>query len=101
LTLAVSVRHAPGKDCGTDVDLEQLLRDVIVKICAVAPAQVQRGSTLEDLGIDSLAVAEIIVELEIHLDRELPIDMLRRLDRIRTVGDVLDELPRALGTSEP
>jgi len=82
------------------VDLEQLLRDVIVKVCDVAPAQVQRSAQLEDLGIDSLAVAEIIVELEIHLGRELPIDMLRRLDRIRTVGDVLDELPRALGTTE-
>lgn len=81
------------------MDLEQLLRDAIVKICDVAPEQVERRATLEDLGIDSLAVAEIIVEMEIHLDRELPIDMLRRLDRIRTVGDVLDELPRALGTN--
>ena len=78
------------------MDLEEALRDAIVKICDVRAERIERSTGLEDLGIDSLAVAEIIVELEIGLDRELPIEMLRRLDRVRSVGDVIDELQEAL-----
>jgi acyl carrier protein len=81
---------------GADAVLEVQLRDAIVKICDLPAEQIERASVLEDLGIDSLSVAEIIVELEIQLDRELPIDLLRRLDRVRTVGDVVDELGAAL-----
>ena len=73
-------------------DLEQLLCDAIVRICSIAPDRVVMDARLEDLEIDSLAVAEIIVELEMALDRELPIEMLRRLDRVETVGDVVSEL---------
>jgi acyl carrier protein len=43
-----------------------------------------------------LAVAEIIVELEMELDRELPVHILRHLDRIETVGDVAAEIEDAL-----
>ena len=53
---------------------------------------VQPESRLEDLGVDSLAVAEVIVEVEIRLGCELPIDVLRRLSYVETIGDVAREL---------
>jgi acyl carrier protein len=86
---------------GAVLDLENVLRDAIVKVADVPPEQVTRSVPLEALGIDSLAVAEILVELEIHLDRELPVDLLRRLDQVRTVGDVVDELAAVLLTPDP
>jgi acyl carrier protein len=68
--------------------LLSLLEQSIVAICDLTPDDVTPDRRLDDLGVDSLAVAEIIVDLEIRLGRELPIDLLRRLDQVETVGDV-------------
>jgi acyl carrier protein len=76
--------------------LSDALQQAIVKVCDLEPADVQPETRLQDLGVDSLAVAEIIVELELALDRQFPIHLLRRLDRIETVGDVAAELDVAL-----
>jgi acyl carrier protein len=80
-----------------DLDLDSALRESIAKICDVPVERVRGETLLTELGVDSLAVAEVIVELEIRLDRELPIHLLRRLDRVRTVDDVLGELSTELG----
>jgi acyl carrier protein len=48
------------------------------------------------LGIDSLSVAEVIVDVEMRLDRELPLDLLRRLDTVPTIAELARELERAL-----
>jgi len=79
------------------LDLDGALRESIAKICDVPVDQVHGETLLTELGVDSLAVAEIIVELEIRLDRELPIHLLRRLDQVRTVDDVLAELRTEIG----
>jgi len=74
----------------------ELLQAAIVKITGLDASAVQPATPLEDLGVDSLAIAEIIVELELALDRELPVHLLRRLDKVETVGDVERELADAL-----
>ena len=81
------------------MDLNIVLREAVAKVCDVAPERVTSETELEDLGIDSLAVAEIIVELEAALDCELPIHLFRELDGVRTVGDVSRELSKALSPS--
>ena len=84
-------------------DLTTLLRASIVVVCELRPEDVTPDSRLVDLGVDSLAVAEVIVDLEIRLGRELPIDLLRRLDQVETVGDVaaaLGELSGAAGVND-
>ena len=63
------------------------------------PAEsISDDSTLADLGFDSLAAAEVLTDIEIRLNAELPVDGLRRLTEARTVGDVVvilqDELAR-------
>jgi acyl carrier protein len=70
------------------MNLDEVLRESIARICGVAADQVSPASTLEDLGIDSLAVAEIITDLEIRTGIELPMDVLRGLGQLRTVGEV-------------
>lgn len=85
------------------VDFEALVRNAIVKVCALAPESVTCDTDLEVLGVDSMAVAEIIVELETELDCEFPVHVLRSLDGVHTVGDVASQLSLvvAAADSEP
>ena len=46
------------------MDLEVALRESIVKICGVSADDIRPTSTLDELGIDSLAAAELITDLE-------------------------------------
>jgi len=82
-------------------DLEQALTESIVKICGVSGDRVLPTSTLDELGIDSLTAAELITDLEIRLGEDLPVDVLRRLNRVRTVGDIAAELRAARARSSP
>jgi acyl carrier protein len=85
---------AAGREVG--VELAPLIKQAIVDVCGLDPAQVTDDSRLDALGVDSLSVAEVIVEVEMQLDRELPLEVLRRLDSVPTVGAVAAELERAL-----
>ena len=78
-----------------NLDIE--LRESIVRICGVPADQVTSASTLEDLGIDSLTAAEIITDVEIRAGIELPIDVLRGLNQMRTVGEVAGHLQAGVG----
>ena len=80
------------------MDLEAALRESIVRICGVPADQVSPASTLEDLGIDSLAAAEIITDVEIRTGAELPMDVLRGLGGLRTVGEVATHLQAGAGS---
>jgi acyl carrier protein len=87
------------------MNLDAALRESIVKICGVPAEQISSGSTLEDLGVDSLAAAEIITDVEIRTGIELPMDVLRSLGKMRTVGEVAAHLQAGVGSppvpSEP
>ena len=87
------------------MNLDAALRESIVKICGVPAEQISSGSTLEDLGVDSLAAAEIITDVEIRTGIELPMDVLRSLSKMRTVGEVAAHLQAGVGSphvpSEP
>ena len=81
-------------------ELERLVQRAISKICDIDPARVQPDAKLVELGVDSLAAAEVLVELEIALGRELPVDVLRRLDHADTVRAIATTLDAAFG-NEP
>jgi acyl carrier protein len=48
-------------------------------VCGVDVSNLRTESRLEDIGVDSLASAEVLVDLEIRLGRQLPSGTLRRL----------------------
>jgi len=77
------------------------LRRSISRICGVPAEAITDEATLQDLGFDSLAAAEVLTDIEIRVGRELPVDGLRRLTEARTVGDVValleDQLVRPTG----
>jgi acyl carrier protein len=79
------------------MDLDMALRESIAKICGVPAGRVSPASTLEDLGVDSLAAAEIITDVEIRAGIELPMDVLRGLSQLRTVGEVAAHLQAGAG----
>ena len=83
------------------MDVAAELRKSISRICDVPAEAITEGATLDDLGFDSLAAAEVLTDIEIRLGLELPVDGLRRLTEARTVGDVVtllqDELVRPVG----
>jgi len=74
------------------MNLDVALCESIVRVCGVPAGQVTSASTLEDLGIDSLTAAEIITDVEIRTGIELPMDVLRGLSQMRTVGEVAGHL---------
>ena len=79
------------------MNLDAALRESIVRICGVPAGQVTPASTLEGLGVDSLAAAEIITDVEIRTGIELPMDVLRGLSQLRTVGEVAAYLAGSAG----
>ena len=82
-------------DCVMNLDVA--LRESIVRVCGVPADQVTPASTLEGLGVDSLAAAEIITDMEIRSGIELPMDVLRGLNQLRTVGEVAAHLEAGVG----
>jgi polyketide synthase 13/phthiocerol/phenolphthiocerol synthesis type-I polyketide synthase D len=74
------------------MDLDVALRESIARFCGVPADQVGPASTLADLGVDSLTAAEIITDVEIRAGIELPMDVLRGLPELRTVGEVAAHL---------
>ena len=83
------------------MDVHALLADAIATVCDVPLEQVRPEATLDELGVDSLASAEIIFEIEMSLGRELPNHLLRQIDGVRTVGDVADRLGAELAKPSP
>ena len=79
------------------MNLDAALCESIVRICGVPADQVTSASTLEDLGIDSLTAAEIITDVGIRAGIELPIDVLRGLNQMQTVGEVAGQLQAGVG----
>jgi acyl carrier protein len=79
------------------MNLDVALRESVARICGVPADQVTPTSTLEDLGVDSLAAAEIITDMEIRTGIELPMGVLRGLNQLRTVGEVAAHLEAGVG----
>jgi acyl carrier protein len=85
--------------------IQDLLKASIAETCGIDASGLTPQARLEDIGVDSLASAEILVDLEIRLGRKLPVGTLRRLEKADTLGDlsaVLEDaftLPPAQGLS--
>jgi len=75
-----------------DATLESALREAVARACEVSPEVVDLSTPLEELGLDSLAAAEVLTDVEIRLGVDFPVDVLRRLSEAGTVGEVLDRL---------
>lgn len=80
-------------------DMEVLVQQAIATVCDLDAGRVRPDAKLADLGVDSLAAAEVLVDLEIRLGKEPPVDVLRHLDGADTVADIAAQLYAAFGGS--
>jgi acyl carrier protein len=81
--------------------MEAIVCQSIATVCGIDATQVGADSRLADLGVDSLAAAEVLVDVEIRIGKELPIAVLRQLDGAETVGLIAARLDALFGTVEP
>lgn len=79
---------------------ENIVRQSIAAVCGIDATQVGADSKLSDLGVDSLAAAEVLVDVEIRIGKELPISVLRQLDGADTVSLIAARLDALFGTVE-
>lgn len=83
------------------MDLNTALRESIATICGVPESAVRPDASLTELGVDSLAAAEIITDVEIRTGVELPMDILRGLNQLQTVGQVMEHLQGGVNRPSP
>ena len=64
------------------------IKDIIVDKLGIDEEKVTRDASFkDDLGTDSLDIAELVMELEDEFDMEIPDE---EAEKINTVGDALD-----------
>jgi len=67
------------------------LKDILIKAMAMQGRQIQvpedRNLMIADLGVDSLAVVQILLDIQSRFGVEIPVDDLGRLT---TVGGTID-----------
>lgn len=78
--------------------IEDLLKESIAEVCGIDAAGLRSDARLEEIGVDSLASAEVLVDLEIRLNKRFPVGTLRALEQAETVGDVATLLADAVAT---
>jgi acyl carrier protein len=76
--------------------IEDLLKESIATVCGIDAASLRLDARLAEIGVDSLASAEVLVDLEIRLDKRFPIGTLRSLEQAETIGDVAALLADAI-----
>ena len=68
------------------------IKDIIVDKLGIDEDQVTKDATFtDDLGADSLDIAELVMELEDEFDTEIPDE---EAEKIVTVGDALDYIEK-------
>jgi 1-acyl-sn-glycerol-3-phosphate acyltransferase len=74
----VIVRSLDGRAVDTEVAVVDAIRELLAELRPYAPPPVRLDSDLDrDLGLDSLALAELLVRLETRLEVSLPAAVLR------------------------
>ncbi len=76
--------------------IETVLRKVISKQANVPEDEVVPDATLDQLGVTSLDLVEIIMSIEDEYGVEIPLDANQASQNIKTVGDII-ALGRSLG----
>ncbi len=67
----------------------ETIQSIIAETLGVDPEDIAEDTAFEDLDADSLDLFEIITAIEDELGVEIPAE---EVDRIRTVGDALEQI---------
>jgi acyl carrier protein len=81
--------------------LEEQLKASIAEVCGLDASGLTSATRLDAIGVDSLASAEVLVDLEIRIDADFAPGTLRRLEHAETIGDIAALLAEALAEDAP
>ena len=77
-----------------------VLTDLIAQQALVDPATVSPGSVLSELGVTSLSLVEIIMEIEERFEVTIPVDAVQAWNSYKTVGDLI-AMGQSLAVKKP
>lgn len=66
-----------------------VLKDLIAQQALVDPATIRMDSVLSELGVTSLSLVEIIMEMEDRFNVTIPVDAAQAWNSYKTVGDLI------------
>ena len=70
-------------------DIEDRIYALVAKETRRDRATLSPGMTIEDLGVTSLEMVEVLMQLEDELKIEIPLDATEAARTIRTLGDLV------------
>lgn len=62
----------------------------------VEPGEISRETELSELEIDSLALTEIVMEIEDEHDIEIDLNTAEAWEKLKTVGDLIDMVKKII-----
>jgi len=71
-------------------DIETSTIALIAKAGEIEPGNITRETELSELEIDSLALTEIVMEIEDQYDIEIDLNTAEAWESLKTVGDMVD-----------
>ncbi|MGZ8274705.1 MAG: acyl carrier protein [Burkholderiaceae bacterium] len=79
----------------------EAMQDIFKANFALAPAVLQREAVLEDLGIDSLSMIEVLFAVEDEFKIVVPHEPAAWRSEMRTFGDLVDYVDKLIAAQEP
>ena len=73
----------------SDDRIFEVLRQAIAEQTRTDPSKITPASSLEELGVKSLDLVEIIMSIEDHYDVSIPDNAVDAWDRYKTVADLV------------
>lgn len=73
-------------------DIEDRIYALVAKETRRDRASLSPEMTIEDLGVTSLEMVEVLMQLEDELKIEIPLDATEAARTIRTLGDLVDRI---------
>lgn len=64
------------------------LRDAMMYVLEIPADEIDDGSTMDELGVDSLIASQLVIELEIRLEVEIDVAVFEEISPQSTVSEV-------------
>jgi acyl carrier protein len=79
----------------------QTLQNLLNKNFGVDPNRLDAQAKLDDLDIDSLAIVEVLFDVESQFGVTVPSESVSRQVSLKTVGDLVDYIDRLVAEQHP
>lgn len=78
-------------------EITDIVTRAIAEISGVSASRLTAETPIDQLGLDSVALSEVLIVLEDSLSRELPFEALERFEGVQNLGEVCEILSQIVG----